>query len=597
MSAATDLIAAILVEDGLDEAGALDVLTEALEREVDPLRYCASTLGVDERLVMERAARWADLAFYPVIPRALEQTITSDHLDTLAEARSVPLMLIDRPVVFAAPDFFEVLSLRSRRLANPRFRNRICIVPDTALRDYLVRSASSALVDAARQGLAQRWPLATAHLELTAIARYGFIAGIGLLVGLVLIAPYLFQLWLLPLVLLLLLGPSVVRIAALMTPRRREPAAVRPDDAELPAYTVLVPLRDEATMVPQLFEAMRSLDYPAERLDVVFVVEQRSAETLDAVRQRLGDARFSLIEVPDALPRTKPKALDYALPLCRGEFVVVYDAEDIPDPDQLWRAAVRFRDEPDVECLQARLVIDNGRRQWLAALFAGEYAGLFAVLLPALARWRLPMPLGGTSNHFRLSSLRQLGGWDAYNVTEDADIGVRLARLRLRVDVLDSATREAAPTRIRPWLGQRTRWMKGWMQTFIVHNRNPRLLARQMGLGPMLVFELLVLGMITAPLLHTGFLAVLVSGSLRSSALLSFHDGWSSFYVGVLILGYGSATALTLVGLHRTKLTGLAPSQLMLPLYWLLMAWATVRATVELATRPFFWFKSPHQQA
>src|SRR5690606_32805623 len=130
-----------------------------------------------------------------------------------------------------------------------------------------------------------------------------------------------------------------------------------------------------------------------------------------------------------------------------------------------------FASDPKIMCLQAHLVIDNGRRHWLAALFAGEYAGLFTVMMPALARLRLAMPLGGTSNHFRLSALRELGGWDAFNVTEDADLGVRLARRRMRVDVLQSATREAAPTRLRPWLGQRTRWMKGWMQTFIVHNR------------------------------------------------------------------------------------------------------------------------------
>jgi cellulose synthase/poly-beta-1,6-N-acetylglucosamine synthase-like glycosyltransferase len=148
---------------------------------------------------------------------------------------------------------------------------------------------------------------------------------------------------------------------------------------------VLIPLHNEAAMVPQLYAAMAALDYPAERLDIKFVVEARSADTIAAVRAGLRDPRFSLVTVPDALPRTKPKALDFALPLCRGEHVVVFDAEDVPDTDQLWKAALRFRDDPDLVCLQARLVIDNGRRNVLAALFAGEYAGLFLVLLPALA--------------------------------------------------------------------------------------------------------------------------------------------------------------------------------------------------------------------
>lgn len=158
------------------------------------------------------------------------------------------------------------------------------------------------------------------------------------------------------------------------------------------------------------------------------------------VQARLGDPRVSLVTVPDAAPRTKPKALDYALPLCKGEHVVVYDAEDIPDPDQLWKAALRFREQPDLACQQARLLIDNGHRGWLAALFAAEYAALFSVLLPALARWRLPIPLGGTSNHFRVATLRQIGGWDAFNVTEDADLGMRLARCSAQVHLASRAS-------------------------------------------------------------------------------------------------------------------------------------------------------------
>jgi cellulose synthase/poly-beta-1,6-N-acetylglucosamine synthase-like glycosyltransferase len=323
------------------------------------------------------------------------------------------------------------------------------------------------------------------------------------------------------------------------------------------------------------------------------VVEAASVDTLEAVRSRLGDPRVSLVSVPDTAPRTKPKALDFALPLCRGEFVVVYDAEDQPDPDQLWKAALRFRDAPDLACLQARLVIDNGRQNWLAALFAGEYAALFTVLLPALARWRLPIPLGGTSNHFRLQALRDLGGWDAYNVTEDADIGMRLARRRLRVETLASATREHAPTRLGAWHGQRTRWMKGWMQTFIVHNRDPGRLIAEMGLGPALAFQVLVLGMIVAPLLHSGLAMGAVVQVLRGQPLLG-GSGWAGIYAAIMLFGYASAFAMTIAGLARAQRLDLLPQQLLLPFYWLLMAVAALRALVELAWRPFHWFKSPH---
>jgi cellulose synthase/poly-beta-1,6-N-acetylglucosamine synthase-like glycosyltransferase len=260
----------------------------------------------------------------------------------------------------------------------------------------------------------------------------------------------------------------------------------------------------------------------------------------------------------------------------------------------LWKAAVRFRDAPEIICLQAHLVIDNGRHSWLTAQFAGEYAGLFAVLLPALARWRLPMPLGGTSNHFRLSTLRELGGWDAFNVTEDADLGIRLARRRLRVDMLASRTREHAPTALMSWLGQRTRWMKGWMQTFIVHNRDPLALIGEMGLLAFLIFEALVLGMIVAPILHCAFLLTV---SIRLMTGVGLVDGslWTVFYLAMLAIGYGSALATNWLGLRRLGANRLVSSLVWLPLYWLLVGFATIRAVRELVLRPFYWFKSPHQ--
>jgi cellulose synthase/poly-beta-1,6-N-acetylglucosamine synthase-like glycosyltransferase len=211
------------------------------------------------------------------------------------------------------------------------------------------------------------------------------------------------------------------------------------------------------------------------------VAEQRSLETVRAVRAILGDPRFRLVEVPEGLPHTKPKVLDYALPLVRGTYVVVYDAEDVPDPDQLRLAASRFAADPGIACLQALLVPENGSENALTALFAGEYAGLFSRLLPALARWGLPVPLGGTSNHFRTEALRSPGGWDAFNVTEDADLGVRLARRGLRAETIESRTLEEAPLGYSAWMAQRTRWMKGWMQTFVVHNRAPLRFLREIG--------------------------------------------------------------------------------------------------------------------
>ena len=593
MSEALDLIRAVLGEDCADDDFANQVLDEALEREVDPLLHCFAACGIGQTLAMERAARWAGFAFCDKVPCGPGGRVEPTRLEALAGVRVFRMQVLDREVAFAAPDFFGLLRLKRKLGASPQLRHQVCLLPTAVLRDYLTEAASEALIVAARQGLARRWPYASAQLELTAPARYGFVAGLAILVLMVLLVPFAAEAWLLPAVLCLLVGPAVIRLAAIATPLPPEPVLRRPPDEELPVYSILIPLRSEAAMVPQLFEAMWALDYPPARLDVKFVVEADSLETLAAVRGRLGDPRVSLLPVPDAPPRTKPKALDFALPLCAGDFVVVYDAEDIPDPDQLWKAAVRFRDTPDLVCLQARLVIDNADRSWIAALFAGEYSALFMVLLPALARWRLPMPLGGTSNHFRIDALRHLGGWDAFNVTEDADLGMRLARRRLRVETLASATREHAPTRLFPWHGQRTRWMKGWMQTFIVHNRDPGRLFAEMGPGPALAFEVLVLGMIIAPLLHSGLVVGALVQMLRGQALFG-GTGWAVLYVGIMVLGYGGTLAMTITGLARSGRLDLLPQQVLLPAYWLLMAAATVRALRELALRPFYWFKSPH---
>ena len=594
MSDALDLLRAVLGTACPDDAAALDLLESALEAETDPLLYGVIACGISEALAMERAAAWAGYAFFDRVPQGLVGQVEPMQLDNLAGVRLFRMQVLDRAVDFTAPDFAGLLRLKQRLRTAPHLRQRICLIPLAALRDYLTDTLAEDLITAARQGLTQRWPYAAAQLDLTMPARYGFALGLLALVVMALLAPFFAELWLLPVALTVLVGPSSIRLAALGTPKRLAPPPQRPPDEELPVYSVLVPLRNEAAMVPQLFAALWALDYPPARLDIKFVVEARSVQTVAAVRARLGDPRVSLVVVPDAAPRTKPKALDYALPLCTGEHVVVYDAEDIPDPDQLWRAALAFRNSPDLVCQQARLLIANGARGWLAALFAAEYAALFGVLLPALARWRLPLPLGGTSNHFRISTLRAIGGWDAFNVTEDADLGMRLARRRLRVETLDSSTTEHAPLRLRLWLGQRTRWMKGWMQTFIVHNRNPLRLVDDMGLGPALLFEVLVLGMILAPLLHCG-LGLCLLMQLAFGASLFDGRGWSVLYTGVLVLGYGSALATTTLGLARVRHLHLLMPQLLLPLYWLLISLATLGALIDLLRRPFYWFKSPHE--
>jgi cellulose synthase/poly-beta-1,6-N-acetylglucosamine synthase-like glycosyltransferase len=465
--------------------------------------------------------------------------------------------------------------------------------PPDAIEAALARAASDELMDYARQETTRRWPGASAA-GLTLPVRIGFAVSLVAVILLVMLSGAIARPFLIPLVALLLMAPGLMRIFAAV-PGRGEPEVEALADDELPTYSVFIPLRDEAQMVPMLARAMSAIDYPSSRLDIKFVVEAKSPDTVSAVERVLGDPRFRMVVVPQGAPHTKPKAIDYALPLARGEFLVVYDAEDVPDPDQLRRAAERFRHDPELACLQAELVPENAHENALTALFAGEYAGLFGRLLPALSRWGLPVPLGGTSNHFRTSVLRELGGWDAFNVTEDADLGVRLARRGFPAEAFTSRTHEEAPVSLLAWMAQRTRWMKGWMQTYCVHAWSPRQLLADLGWKAFLGFHLIVGGMILSSLLHTVFLGTLLGRLIFDGVVgLVPQDVWDWFAVGILATGYGGALAVVFSGLAHLRAWHLMPMQLMVPAYWMLHSIATLFAAVELVTKPTHWAKTTH---
>lgn len=570
------------------------LLEEAMLADIDPLLHAAFSLRLDIGRALERGATFAGLTYFDVIPQGSD-LLGPLRIERLADIHMVRVTTLDKDVAYTAPDFRGLMGLKSLADADPALTARVCVVPAAAMRQYLARVAGPDLLAGARQTLVRHWPRAAASLELTFGVRLGFAAAVTLIVATLVFTPYVAPAWIMPFWALIVLLPALIRLAALFVPAAPTLADDNGGDEDLPVYSILVPLRDEADMVDQLSRQLLALDYPAHRLDIIFVVEQRSAETVSAVRRHLGNGRFWLVEVPHALPLTKPKALDFALPFCRGEFVVVFDAEDRPAPSQLRQVVSHFRRAPQLHCIQARLVIANGRRGGLPALFAGEYAGLFSVFLPALGHWGAVMPLGGTSNHFRLASLRAIGGWDAYNVTEDADLGVRQARRRLACGTSTAITYEDAPEDLDTWMGQRRRWMKGWMQTFLVHNRQPGQLLRDLGLLRFVLFEIMVGGMILSPLLHTGF----ALGCILVLALGQFDpfrfDLWSVCYLGVFAIGYGSAAASQIIGLLRTGQRDVLVWQLFLPLYWVAIAWATVRALVDLATRPFHWIKTAHR--
>ena len=256
-----------------------------------------------------------------------------------------------------------------------------------------------------------------------------------------------------------------LRLCAAALAARPAPGVDRLPGDTLPVYSVICALYREAASAGDLLAAIERLDYPREKLNVIIALEAEDSETRAAIEQRKNRVPVTLVDVPPVHPRTKPKALNAALHFAHGAFTVIYDAEDRPEPDQLRRALQAFKDGGDkLACVQARLTIDNTVDGWLARLFTAEYAGQFDVFLPGLAVMGLPLPLGGSSNHFRTATLRAAGAWDPYNVTEDADLGMRLARLGYRTATIASTTHEEAPARLGAWLRQRTRWFKGWMR-------------------------------------------------------------------------------------------------------------------------------------
>jgi glycosyltransferase XagB len=366
---------------------------------------------------------------------------------------------------------------------------------------------------------------------------------------------------------------------------------------DLPVYTILVPLYREAAVLPRLTKALLALDYPKDRLDIKLIVEEDDLETRTVADSFADFGAFEIVVVPLSRPRTKPKACNFALNFARGEYLVIYDAEDRPEPDQLQKAVAAFRNAPpEVVCLQARLAIDNAADSWISAIFSIDYDVWFSALLPGLDRLRLPMPLGGTSNHFRIRSLREANGWDPFNVTEDADLGIRLTQLGHRVAMLDSTTYEEAPNQLGVWIRQRTRWLKGYMQTLLVHTRNPAGFLHRVGFRGALALQLflggVVLSALANALLWLVFLVSVISphwvGEAVSQNWLVSISGGGLLASNTLLAGFA------LTSRHRSMHSRLFFYGAGFVLYWMLISVAAWRALWQLAFSPFLWEKTPH---
>ncbi len=396
------------------------------------------------------------------------------------------------------------------------------------------------------------------------------------------------------------LSVIALRLFCLLPERRsRVRAGKILNEPDLPVYTVLVPVFRETAVLAQLLRALSRLNYPTGKLDIKIIVE----ETDLAMRRALGGyelpAHFETIIVPPGMPQTKPRALNYALQFARGSLLTIYDAEDIPEPNQLRAAARKFSGgQGNLACLQAKLAFFNSDENWLTQQFTAEYATLFGLILPALARYGLPLPLGGTSNHFRTDVLLKVGGWDPYNMTEDADLGLRLARAGYRTGVVESLTYEEASAQYPNWLRQRARWLKGFMQTWLVHMRDPAMITRELGAVGFWVLQSCTAGIFVSALFHPLLLlltiaqfAILPHPSPGASPLLIALGGLN---LAVFVLGYGVAMIAANQALRRQGMMGWWFTLATMPFYWLLMSAAAWLALWQLIFSPHTWNKTEH---
>jgi len=369
-------------------------------------------------------------------------------------------------------------------------------------------------------------------------------------------------------------------------------------DESLPVYTVLVPVYREPEVVHILVKSLKKMDYPQAKLDILLLLEEDDRDTLEAAKKASPPGNWRFIIVPDSLPKTKPKACNYGVFFSRGEFLTIYDAEDIPEPDQLKKAIIGFKKYGEqYVCLQAALNYFNADENIITRLFTLEYSYWFDYLLPGLDYFHLPIPLGGTSNHFRVRVLKELGAWDPFNVTEDADLGIRACANGYKVGVINSTTYEEANSRYGNWIRQRSRWIKGYMQTFLVYNRHPLKMLKTIGLMNWLSFQLFIGGtpllFLVTPVVWGVFIFWLLT---RTTSLESFMPPWI-IYIGIfnLLVGNFLGIYLNMMAVFRRGLFSLLPIAIMNPLYWLLgHSVAAYKALWQLFSKPFYWEKTVH---
>jgi cellulose synthase/poly-beta-1,6-N-acetylglucosamine synthase-like glycosyltransferase len=365
----------------------------------------------------------------------------------------------------------------------------------------------------------------------------------------------------------------------------------------LPVYTILLPVYKEDKLIKKLIWNLQSLDYPREQLDIKLLIEEDDDKTLQAVQNLDFPGVFEVIIVPFHMPKTKPKACNYGLHFSRGKYLTIYDAEDIPDTDQLKKVVALFAKLPqNYICVQSALNYFNRNENFLTRMFTLEYSYWFDYMLPGLDTLDIPIPLGGTSNHFKMDALIELGAWDPFNVTEDADLGVRAYAKGYKIAIINSTTYEEANNEPINWIRQRSRWIKGYMQTYLVHMRNPAALVRKIGWKGFLGFNFFIGATSATFLVYPLLLAIFISYLIFDfSTIRSLFPDWVLFMaIFNLMVGNILMIYINMMAVFKRRYFELILFAIANPVYWLMHSAAAYMGLYQLIVNPFYWEKTNH---
>jgi cellulose synthase/poly-beta-1,6-N-acetylglucosamine synthase-like glycosyltransferase len=599
------LLGELLVERGLVTEQELDDALQLQQRYGDRLGEILMHTGVVmEDDLMDVLAEQLRLTF-------ADQAALSPDAQALAlvpepvarEHRVAPLAVVDGTLWVAMTDAHDkvALALLEEHSGMPL---RTVVASDTAIDSLLQRSYSNDYALHASRNLLERAPEESAHYVLSRRQRW-FMIGL-LAIGATLLA-------IAPITTVVIFNVATVAFYTLFTAYRftlvyrslahdlelpvtdEDLAAL--DERDLPIYTILVPLYREAAVLPRLIESIAAIDYPPTRLDVKLLLEADDDETIEALDRLDVPPHFKRVIVPQNAPKTKPKACNYGLRQARGEYVVIYDAEDRPEPDQLKKVAAAFAKAGDwLGCIQCKLNYFNRDQNLLTKWFTTEYSMWFDLFMPGLDAGDSPIPLGGTSNHFPTALLVKLGSWDPFNVTEDADLGIRLHKSGYRTAIVDSTTYEEANSNLGNWIRQRSRWVKGYIQTWLVQMRHPCRLLGQLGVRRFLSFQLVYGGTFAVFLLNPIYWILTATWMLTEAGVIESAFPGPVYYAAAFSLHVGNFAFafITAAGSAHRGYYELVKYAFLSPIYWALMSIGAWKGLIQLFTKPFYWEKTVH---